>query len=337
MVKLPKFTLSKEKLQDYATPRNLTIAAAAIIFFALLVTCILSISPSGFSGHEIVRVEKNMYVSQAADLLKERQIIKSTFLLKVYIVLTSGGHRQIKAGDYLFDEPESAIRVAWRLTQGSFGLPKIKLTLYEGMTVQTMANAVKRVAPRFDSKKFMSIAKPFEGYLMPDTYFITEGTQPEELLSMLRDEFDNRFSNAKDDNKAGLTKLKATDKDIVTMASIVEMEATSSRDRRMIAGVLWKRLEQGMPLQVDATMYYFLGKPSSEITLTDLTKDSPYNSYKYKGLPPTPINNPGLSAIIDTMNPTASKFLFFLAGSDGAVHYAVNFDQHIQNKYRYIK
>ena len=91
-----------------------------------------------------------------------------------------------------------------------------------------------------------------------------------------------------------------------------------------------------MPLQVDPTLYYLLGKDSAHLTLTDLAIDSPYNLYKHTGLPPTPIDNPGLSAIIDTMTPTKSKYVFFLSGRDGVMHYAETLSEHIANKNKYM-
>ena len=121
------------------------------------------------------------------------------------------------------------------------------------------------------------------------------------------------------------------------MASIVEREATSSIDRRMIAGILWKRIATNMPLQVDPPFYYILGKDSASLTLSDLAVDSPYNLYKHTGLPPTPIDNPGLDSIVDTINPTASNYLFYLSDKNGRMHYAATLDGHTANANKYIE
>jgi len=120
------------------------------------------------------------------------------------------------------------------------------------------------------------------------------------------------------------------------MASILEGEALTTSDRKLVAGVLWRRLEIGMPLQVDATFSYVNGKTTFELTLDDLKIDSPYNTYKYKGLPPTPINNPGLNSINAALYPTKTKYLYFLSGNDGKMHYARTFEEHKRNRQLYL-
>ena len=130
--------------------------------------------------------------------------------------------------------------------------------------------------------------------------------------------------------------FKHSEKDIIIMASILEDEATSTEARRIVSGILWKRLALGMPLQVDSTFLYINGKNTYDLTLDDLKIDSPYNTYLYKGLPPGPIGNPGLEAITDAVNPTASKYLYFLSSRDGTVYYAKTFEKHQTNREKYL-
>ncbi len=123
--------------------------------------------------------------------------------------------------------------------------------------------------------------------------------------------------------------------DIIKMASIVEKEATSSANRRVVAGILWKRLDAGMPLQVDPPFYYILNKTAA-LTQADLATVSPYNLYLNKGLPPTPIDSPGLSAILDTVSPTASKYWFYISDSHGVMHFAATLAEHDANIAKYL-
>ena len=123
---------------------------------------------------------------------------------------------------------------------------------------------------------------------------------------------------------------------IITMASIVEEEARADESRRIISGILWKRLEKNMPLQVDAPFYYITGKAGG-FTLDDLKINSPYNTYLNKGLPKAPISNPGLGTILDTVKPKETNYWFYLTGNDGEMRYATNFDQHIENRNTYLK
>ncbi|MEI7513041.1 MAG: endolytic transglycosylase MltG, partial [bacterium] len=125
--------------------------------------------------------------------------------------------------------------------------------------------------------------------------------------------------------------------EIITMASIIEGEAMKDEDRKIIADILWRRIDIGMMLQVDTTFMYINGKASSEITKADLKINSPYNTYTHKGLPPTPISNPGIEAINSAMFPTANKYLYYLSDKDGVMHYAVTFAEHKKNKEKYLR
>lgn len=121
------------------------------------------------------------------------------------------------------------------------------------------------------------------------------------------------------------------------MASLLEEEARTTETRKMVSGILWKRLSAGMPLQVDAVFPYIIGKNTFEITLKDLEFDSPYNTYKYKGLPPGPISNPGKDSILAAIYPTKSDYWFYLSDKNGLMHYAITFDEHKINKAKYLK
>jgi UPF0755 protein len=123
---------------------------------------------------------------------------------------------------------------------------------------------------------------------------------------------------------------------ILVMASIVEEEARADESRKIVSGILWKRLAKNMPLQVDAPFYYITGK-AGRFTLDDLKISSPFNTYINKGLPKSPISNPGLGAILDTVTPLETAYWFYLTGNDGEMRYASNFDQHIENRNTYLK
>lgn len=124
--------------------------------------------------------------------------------------------------------------------------------------------------------------------------------------------------------------------EILTMASILEKEANKTADRKKIAGVLWHRIDIGMPLQTDATFPYYLGRNTFEVTRTDLQTDHPYNTYTNKGLPPGPIGNPGLDSILAAAQPTKSNYIFFLSDRQGNFHYSVTYEGHLANKRRYL-
>ena len=124
--------------------------------------------------------------------------------------------------------------------------------------------------------------------------------------------------------------------EIITMASIVQGEAYDLNDMKKIAGVLWKRLEIDMPLQVDVTFRYINGKGTFDLSKEDLKNDSPYNTYVHKGLPPTPISNPGLDAIVASIEYESSDYLYFLADNSGTIHYSRTFEEHKEKKSWYL-
>jgi len=178
----------------------------------------------------------------------------------------------------------------------------------------------------------LRLASTSEGFLFPDTYFFLPTASTSAIVEEMRENFNRQTASLQAD-------LLAADKsllEIVTMASIVEKEAYDSEDRRMIAGVLWKRIEAKMRLQVDAVFPYILGKNTFQLTKADLNYDSPYNTYRYAGLPPGPIGSPSLDAITAALNPTESPYWFYLADDEGVTHFAKDFDEHVANKQKYL-
>jgi UPF0755 protein len=195
-----------------------------------------------------------------------------------------------------------------------------------------MAEIFSSRLKRVTKEEFMYEALPYEGFLFPDTYFFLPNATTESIITTLRATFDEKTSEVKGDITASGHDLE----DVVIMASLLEKEASNYRDQQMIAGVLWNRLEDDMLLQVDATFLYTIGKGTFELTRSDLASDSPYNTYKHKGLPPTPIGNPGLRAIQAVLNPVEHEYLFYLADSDGVTHYSVTHDEHVRKKRIYF-
>lgn len=173
--------------------------------------------------------------------------------------------------------------------------------------------------------------RSLEGYLFPDTYRIWEDQLPEGLIQKQLQEFERRFGKVEiPSESAPLTSLD----DVVILASIVEKEVHTDEDRRIVAGIFLARLREGMPLQSDATLGYFTGSRRSRANADDLALDSRYNSYKYKGLPPGPICNPGESAIRAVLSPVPSKFRYFLTDNSGKVWYAQTLREHAANRRR---
>jgi len=315
--------------------RNIFIGILSALCIILIAAAFASTPPSRFPAHIIISVENGSSLSQTAKELADAGIIRSQFLYKVFVLLT-GESTRVMSGDYLFDQPQSVIRVAFRTAHGVQGLAKIKVTIPEGLDSSEIAAILKKNIPGFDpiaTSIFLNLARANEGYLFPDTYFFYENVSPAQVVSVMHSNFNARVATISD--KVGAFGQPVSD--VIKMASIVEKEATSTVDRQIIAGILWKRLADKMPLQVDPPFYYILGKISSQLTAADLATSSPYNLYKNIGLPPTPIDNPGLDAILATVTPTSTKYYFYLSDKSGMMHYATTFDGHMANKEKYLR
>lgn len=305
--------------------------AVFVVFLFLVLTAIGSSAPGDFPDNATVSIPKGQTLSEAAQTLFDKGLIRSRILFKAYATILDKASG-IKTGEYLFTKAESALRIAARLVKGDLGFPRAKVTIPEGSDSGDIASIIAKAIPAFPKDEFLKLARQNEGYLFPETYFWPANVKPEQVVSEMKAQFEAKISTIK-------SQLDAYGKpvgDIIIMASIVEREATSSEDRRIVAGILWKRLKEGMALQVDAPFHYILDKPSSELTTDDLQMDSPYNLYINTGLTPKPIANPGLAAIIDTINPTKTDYWYYLSDKHGVIHYAVTLEGHAANKNKYL-
>ncbi len=314
------------------TPRK----KAFVFLFAVLTVIFVGYffflrAPAGFPTGTIFTVSRGASLSLVSRELKAQSIIRSPVAFQFFVILY-GRDRALLPGDYLLDKKISGYGIAKRIAHGQYHIAQIKVTLPEGLTTKEMSAVLAGKIPGFDPKVFATLTKGREGYLFPNTYFFFPKVTTEEIALMLENTFTDRIKPLLPD----IAKSGWTEKEIITMASIVEKEAAGSDDRATIAGILWKRIGQGIPLQVDATFIAINGKESSELTKNDLLIDSPYNTYKYKGLPPGPICNPGTLAVEAVLHPTESPYFFYLHDSHGMIHYAKTFEEHKANKLKYL-
>jgi UPF0755 protein len=321
-------------IYSYFFPENVNkkraITAFVVAFLVSLFFLLIFGSKSSFPVGSVMEIKSGESLQSITVKLKEENIISSEVLFRSMVILF-GGEKRVIAGDYLLAKKESTFSIARRLVNGNFGIDNVRITIPEGWNVFQIADYLGKNLVFFDKKTFLDLAKDKEGYLFPDTYFVLGSIKSREIIAMMENNFLKRTSSLEEKiSKSGYSK-----KEIIIMASILEGEALPE-DRNVVAGILWRRLEMGMPLQVDSTFSYINGKNTYELTLDDLKIDSLYNTYKYKGLPPGPINNPGLEAITSALNPIKTKYLYFLTEKDGTIHYAKTFEEHKRNKERYL-
>ena len=185
---------------------------------------------------------------------------------------------------------------------------------------------------RVSEERFSELARGEEGYLFPDTYFFLPNASEENIIHAMRQNFDSQIQKIAGE----IVSFGKPLSEIVIMASLLEKEARTHDDRRLIAGVLWRRLTLHMPLQVDAAFLYILGKNTFQLTNVDLKTDSPYNTYRYTGLPIGPINSPSMSALRAAATPIDRGYIYYLADLSGITHYSKTYQEHLRKKSLYL-
>lgn len=306
----------------------------ATLFFAVIAFVIIGgyihflQAPAGFPVPSNLQIAKGQSLNATANDLYEKGYIKSPLFFIVSATLL-GGDKGILAGDYYFDARIGTLHLADRLARGDYQLTPIKVTLPEGTNVSEMTMILMKKIPGFNGAKFSALAQQKEGYLFPDTYLFLPNVSAEEVFKTLSDNFQTKIAPL----KIPKAKLSST----IILASIIEEEGATPESRRVISDILQKRLAEGMLLQVDAPFAYAIGKSTYDLTLDDLKSSTPYNTYRYKGLTPTPITNPGLDSIKAVLNPTPSPYYFYLTEKDGKIHYARTYAEHLVNKEKYMK
>ncbi|MBX4198230.1 endolytic transglycosylase MltG [Candidatus Parcubacteria bacterium] len=289
--------------------------------------------PLNFPGSGIVTIPDGASLSAIANRLEKDNVITSPFWFTNFVLLFKHENKVV-GGQYYFEKPLNVYAIARRVTSGDYNMDQLKTTIPEGSSVTEIAAIIKKNYPSFESERFIQLAREREGYLFPDTYLLGADAPPEKIVSILTATFDQKMQDP--GIRAAIEKFGRPLHEVITMASILEGEARQTRTRQVIAGILWKRIQIGMPLQVDTAFRYVNGKTTRDLTLADLKIDSPYNTYLYQGLPPTPISNPGLDSIKAAVTPITTNYLFFLTDRDGNMHYAETHEEHAYNKDIYL-
>lgn len=288
--------------------------------------------PIKFPSGSIIVINRGAPVSDISKQLSDANIIRHKIVLNL-ILRISGMGSNVKSGAYLFKTPENIFTVADRLATGAYGLPPVRITFPEGVTVRDISEKVAVELPLILTEDIIVLGKSQEGYLFPDTYLFPPDATAKSVVEAMRANFDVKIAPFSDDIKASGHSIR----DIVILASLVEKEARTIENRRIVAGILWNRLKIGMPLQVDAVFGYIFNRDTYSPSFEDLKVNSPYNTYTHTGLPPGPISNPGIESIQSAINPAKTNYLYYLTGFDNLMHYATTYAEHQLNQRKYLK
>lgn len=324
------FNVLHEKISSHLTASIFTLFISGILVLLLLLYLFVAYinSPSAqFPTDTDVVIDEGLTLREITEVLEAEHVVRSS--LYAYLVLI-GNHKNeyVQAGAYRFTEPRTTHEIAYAITNALDMSPHIIVTLPEGFRARDIYEYVP------ESFKTTEIdIEQYEGFLFPDTYFISQGMDIHDLVALLLTTFEQRLAPYAERIAAS----RFTEREVIILASLIEREAKDLESKKVVSGILQKRLAIDMPLQVDATFDYILGKQSDELTQEDLELDSPFNTYRYVGLPPTPIANPGIESIEAVLEPQRTEYLYYLTAIDGTFHYASTFEEHVRNKELYLK
>lgn len=287
------------------------------------------------SALKIFVIEQGEPLDSIINNLSKEGLIRNRVVF-YWIIKQKGIERKIQAGDFRLMPSMDAYQIAEELT---YGTVDVWITIPEGLRKEEIAEIMsqKFAIPETD---FNALAQ--EGYLYPDTYLVPKNPTTQQIIDILTSTFNEKFTA---DMKQKMNAKGMTQNEVITFASILEREVYGNEDRQEIANILYRRIDEGIPLQVDATVQYVLGyQPAEkrwwkkELTFEDLKIDSPYNTYVISGLPPTPISSPGIQSIEAVLNATTdTPYLFYIHDTQGNAHYAKDSEGHNANINKYLR
>jgi peptidoglycan lytic transglycosylase G len=292
------------------------------------------------SAEQFVEIAPGMGAAAIGSRLAEAGVVRDaeTFRLALWL---SGRARELQAGEYRFDRPLSPVEVIDRIARGD--VYKRLITFREGLIIPELARIFEErgFGPAADFERAARnvaliadldpLARNLEGYLFPETYALPRGTSADELVAQMVALFKRLYAEPL---RAEAAATGLTTRQVVTLASLVEKETARPEERPLVGAVYRNRLKAGMGMQADPTVIYALqqaGQYDGNLSRADLQFDSPYNTYRYAGLPPGPIANPGLASLEAAVRPAPVSHLYFVSRNDGSHVFADTLAEHNRN------
>ncbi|MBI2633071.1 MAG: endolytic transglycosylase MltG [Parcubacteria group bacterium] len=299
---------------------------------------------------KMLSIEKGEGLKEIAAKLESQGLIRDRRIFELYAFLSSA-RKKFLPGRYEVS-PDMSLKNIIRILISETKAPEKTITIPEGLTIKEIAKTLSEKELVNESEFIAATMNPkpewligyqsiqerpdsasLEGYLFPDTYRFYEDSTLEQIIQKMIGNFDDKITP---EMRAEMIRQKKSLHTVLTIASIVELEATTESDRRLIADIFLRRLKIGMPLQADPTVDYALGYKKRRHTLDDLKIDSPYNTYLHKELPPGPIDNPGLTSIDAVINPLPNEYWYFFSTPDGKNIFNKTKDGHDKDKAKYL-
>jgi UPF0755 protein len=299
----------------------------------------------GYAGTEqFVEIPQGASSAEIRRRLLESGVVSDDLSLRAAL-WWSGRSRSLQAGEYRFDQSMSALAVIDKIASGDVYTQR--LTFPEGLTIGEMSKVfesrgfgsarefIKAASNASLVKDLDSKAADLEGYLFPETYPLPRRADAQRLVAMMVDRFRSSYDETL---RARAEAQQMTTRQVVTLASLIEKETARAEERPLVAAVYRNRIKRGMGMQADPTVVYALtkaGKYDGNIRREDLSFDSPYNTYRYPGLPPGPIAAPGRASLDAALAPADVPYLYFVSRNDGSHVFAATLTEHNANVYQY--
>lgn len=306
--------------------RSVSVVILASVILAGFEVKKRAVDDGPLSDSVVVNIAKGASVQQSAEILHEQGVIDSPLLLRL-VLKYQGNEGKLKAGEYLFEPHISMMNVIAKLVRGDVVYHKI--TIPEGYTVGQvlyLLNNDEALSGEFE-------VIPEEGAFLPETYIFQRNESRDVIVQKAAASMQKKLQEVWDNRAENLPYKDMGE--LLVMASIIEKETGVDEERAKVSSVFVNRLRQGMRLQTDPTVIYALTEGKSELgralTRKDLEIDSPYNTYKYAGLPPTPICNPGVASLYAAAHPDRTDYLYFVASGNGGHNFAKSLKEHNQN------
>ncbi len=324
--------------------KRLPLLFLIILFVGLLLNCGTALFPKWPVKPDegiTLTIKRGMSPAGIAGYLQQQGVVRSAFQFRL-AVKWLGVSRKLQAGSYYFQGRLNNYEVIHKLTSGD--VVSESITFPEGFRTNEIANLLEEKM-QIPHEKFMACVRDtqlirslgiqagtLEGYLFPETYRFHADATPEEIVRTMVGQWKKVFT---DSLIQIADRMGFTPHDVMTLASIVEGEAVHDSERAVIAAIYLNRLRKGMYLQACPTVQYLLPDGPRHLLKQDLEIDSPYNTYKHTGLPPGPINNPGLKSILAVLNPAPVDYLYLVANGDGTHTFSRNINDHIRAKHKF--
>ncbi len=315
-----------------------------LLVFALY--WLIGIPLSGTASTKVIFIKKGTPLKKVSEVLEQEGIVRNRHFFS-FLTTLLGKKTKVKAGEYEFHTQMFPLQVLDALVKGQ--VKRHLVTIPEGYTVSQIAQLLedlnltgkKEFLQKVSSPAFISalglshLAGPtLEGYLFPDTYHLVREMEPEEVIQMMVHQFKRVFGP---DLSHRASELGISERDAVILASIIEKETSLPEEKLLISAVFHNRLKKKIPLQSDPTVIYGIKNFNGNLTREDLTRPTPYNTYRIAGLPPTPICNPGKDSLQAAVHPASVPYLYFVSKNDGSHYFSCDIDEHNRAVWKYQK